>query len=244
MHALDSLLTSLPEPMLRWADVPAELVWTNQLGGQTYRLHTTSGPQFLKHQHLTGLSPADRAEVDLVDQSRRLRWAAPFTPVPQVLDSGEVADDAWLLTTALPGTNPLTQRWLEQEPERAVTAIGRGLRRFHEALPVADCPFTCHWLEPKLTTARAAGTAPSVDQLVVIHGDPCVPNTLLDNDGEPIAHVDLGALGLADRWVDLAVASMSISWDFNFGPGYEEYFFTGYGVEPDPERIAFYRSLW
>lgn len=50
---------------------------------------------------------------------------------------------------------------------------------------------------------------PPVDRLVVCHGDACAPNTLLSGDGHFAAHVDLGALGLADRWADLAVAAWS-----------------------------------
>jgi kanamycin kinase len=76
----------------------------------------------------------------------------------------------------------------------------------------------------------------------VCHGDACAPNTLLDDDGRWTAHVDLGTLGLADRWADLAVASMSLDW--NFGEGWQPEFFAAYGVRPDADRIRFYRALW
>jgi len=55
-------------------------------------------------------------------------------------------------------------------------------------------------------------------------------------------HVDLGSLGVADRWADLAVAAMSVTW--NFGPGYEDMVYRGYGIEPDEQKIAYYRRLW
>ncbi len=85
------------------------------------------------------------------------------------------------------------------------------LRALHEQLPVADCPFS--WsVDHRLGIARRAGIevpadlpeAPPVDHLVVCHGDPCAPNTLLPEEGSWSAHVDLGALGVADRWADLA----------------------------------------
>lgn len=95
-----------------------------------------------------------------------------------------------------------------------------GLRRLHETLPVEDCPFTGSWAQPHAARLLAP------QQLVVCHGDPCVPNTLLDSSGDFAAHVDLGLLGVADRWSDLAIASYSIGWDINFGPGYEELFFS------------------
>ena len=89
---------------------------------------------------------------------------------------------------------------------------------------------------------RGALAPPTIDQLVVCHGDACVPNTLVDAAGRWAAHVDLGRLGLADRWADLAVASMSLGW--NFGDGYEAAFFEAYGAERDELRIHFYRDLW
>ena len=48
---------------------------------------------------------------------------------------------------------------------------------------------------------------PRIDRLVVCHGDACAPNTLLHDDGRFAAHVDLGSLGVADRWADIAVAA-------------------------------------
>lgn len=79
---------------------------------------------------------------------------------------------------------------------------------------------------------------------MVCHGDPCVPNTLLNSAGEFAGHVDLSRLGVADRWADLAIATYSISWDANFGKSYDALFFGAYGIEPDEERIRFYRELW
>ncbi|MFC6534260.1 aminoglycoside 3'-phosphotransferase [Nonomuraea rubra] len=95
----------------------------------------------------------------------------------------------------------------------------------------------------RLAEVRARlGEPPPVDRLVVCHGDACVPNTLLHGDGTFAAHVDLGSLGLADRWADLAVAAWST--EYNYGPGHDGHLYEGYGIEPDEERIAYYRLLW
>jgi len=77
---------------------------------------------------------------------------------------------------------------------------------------------------------------------VVCHGDACAPNTLIGDDGRFVAHVDLGHLGVADRWADLAVAAWSTEW--NFGPGYDAIVYEAYGTSPDAARIAYYRLLW
>ena len=83
---------------------------------------------------------------------------------------------------------------------------------------------------------------PPVDRLVVCHGDACAPNTLLDDAGGWCGHVDLGDLGIADRWADLAVATLSLGW--NYEGDWEADFFDAYGVAPDPVRIDYYRRLW
>jgi kanamycin kinase len=114
---------------------------------------------------------------------------------------------------------------------------------------VADCPW--EWsVSSRIENAERRGilvpdelrTAPEIDLLVVSHGDACCPNTLVGDDGRWLAHVDLALLGVADRWADIAVASMSTEW--NFGPGWEDALIEAYGVEPDRERLAYYRDLW
>lgn len=51
----------------------------------------------------------------------------------------------------------------------------------------------------------------------------------------------MGNLGVADRWADLAIA-WSTEW--NYGPGYEHSVYAGYGIDPNEEKIAFYRRIW
>jgi kanamycin kinase len=220
--------------------------WRNELGGQTFELSDPGGPRrFVKW------APAGSG-LDLAPEVVRLRWAAGRTPVPRVLDHGAEPDGEWLVTAALPGENAVAPRWTA-DPATAVRALGTGLRRLHDVLPVVDCPFS--WsVSTRLAAARdraapAGGDperwlaeAPPVDRLVVCAGDACAPNTLLDDAGRVTGHVDLGALGVADRWADLAVATWSTVW--NYGPGWEGPLLDAYGVDPDPARTDFYRRLW
>lgn len=83
------------------------------------------------------------AAADLADELARLRWLAPYLPVPAVVQFARVADpeQAWLLLTALPGTT--ASAVLEANPAlgpAVVDALAAFLRRLH-ALPVSDCPF-------------------------------------------------------------------------------------------------------
>lgn len=213
-------------------------LWRNAIGGVTFG--TDDG-------RVVKVGPRN-AETSMSAESERLRWAVPYTPVPEVLEADEDGDVEWLVTRTLPGLSAVDPRWIA-DPATAVRAVGEGLRAFHDALPVADCPYD--WdVAQRLRNAAVRGIAvppslhhaPEPDLLVVCHGDACCPNTLVGDDGRWLAHVDLGALGVADRWADIAVASMSTAW--NYGPGWEDELIAAYGITPDSDRLAYYRSLW
>lgn len=220
-------------------------LWVNNLGGVTFRADPPADgeapPRVIK------FGPHD-PEVSMLDEAERLEWAATFTPVPEVLDAGRDSTHEWLVTSLIDAPSAVAAEWIAK-PSIAAFATGAALRRLHDALPVVDCPFD--WsVETRLHNARFRGieippwlhTPPEVDELVVCHGDACVPNTLLHADGSLAAHVDLGALGVADRWADLAVASWSTEW--NYGAGHEDELLAGYGVTRDDERMSYYRALW
>jgi kanamycin kinase len=225
-------MPQIPDPVLELsAGEQPQLVWTNERGGVTYQI----GDRFMKwNPHSTRL--------DLVGERQRLQWAVRYHNVPRVLDWGENEAAQWLVTAALNGKGAVMEPWLSR-PLLAARAIGKGLRILHDALPVAECPFD--WSVEMRTGRRLSAVqlgVPPIDRLVVCHGDPCSPNTIIGTDGNPVGHVDLGQLGVADRWADLAVASVNL--DYNYGPGWENELFRAYGIEPDAKRIAYYRFLW
>lgn len=213
-------------------------VWRNDYGGLTFR---TDDGRYIKHGPLN-------PESSLAGEAVRLEWAGRYTRVPHVLEVGADSAHEWLVTRALPAESAVAPRWVVH-PAVAVCAVGEGLRALHDTLPADDCPFD--WGVPT-RVANAAGRGiripealrepPPVDRLVVCHADACCPNTLIGEDGSWFAHVDLGQLGLGDRWADIAVASMSTEW--NYGPGWEDALIEAYGIDPDRERLSYYRELW
>jgi kanamycin kinase len=235
-------------------------VWENQAGGITFEVAGGPRRRFIKW------APVGSG-LDLRPEVARLNWVGVFTSVPRVLEYGEDETGAWHVTAPLPGESAVSVRW-KRDPARAAAAIGAGLRAFHDAVPVGGCPFS--WSVPdRLIDIRRRAAAgrldpatwhpehqplsveealdrltqiPPIDRSVVCHGDACLPNTLLSADGGCTGHVDLGTMGVADRWADLAVATWSTVW--NYGPGSEESLLDGYGVAPDPERTSYYRLLW
>ncbi|MBT8397716.1 MAG: aminoglycoside 3'-phosphotransferase [Gemmatimonadetes bacterium] len=203
----------------------------------------------------------------LADEARRMRWAHDYLPVPRVVDQGSDGDLAWMITEALPGIDA-TEPALKADPASLVSILAHGLRSFHRA-PVESCPFdfrveaALKHAQRRLQTGQidpvrdfheeyghlSAAEAierlhlirPGPEDLVVCHGDYCFPNILIE-DGVATGFVDLGELGVADRWWDLAVATWSVTW--NLGPGYEDLFLEEYGVGRDDERVEFYRLLY
>ena len=239
---------------------PMRPVWLNQVGGLTFDVGEGLGRVFVKWMPSTWA-------WSLAAEAVRLEWASQFAAVPCPIDSGSDDEGAWLVTTPLDGQSAVSSRWLD-EPARAVHVIGTGLRMLHESLPVERCPFSWSASERVADARRRAtdgaidaslwhddhrslsigqaldlaGEIPPIDVEVVCHGDACSPNTLISDRGRCAGHVDLGALGTADRWADLAVATWSIEW--NYGSGWESLLLDAYGVEADPDRTRYYRLLW
>ncbi|MQA89568.1 MAG: APH(3') family aminoglycoside O-phosphotransferase [Gemmatimonas sp.] len=243
----------------------ATWTWTVESGYPPYsvifRLTSPAGEfRFLKvTEH--GFTPTAEEEV------RRLRWAKSYITVPEVLETDRDAWCTWFVTSAMKGRSAIDPSFRDNIPG-LLSLFAGGLREFHQ-MPVAECPFQFrisdalraakerlargrinaekefHEEHARLTPEKAIEqllrTRPATEDLVVCHGDYCFPNVFFEH-GRIAGYVDLGELGVADRWWDLAVASWSITW--NLGVGHEEEFLAAYGVDPDPERIPFYRLLY
>ena len=89
--------------------------------------------------------------------------------------------------------------------------------------------------------ARLAALKPASEDIVVTHGDACMPNFVAV--GKRFSgFVDCGRLGLADRHQDLALACWSIR--HNIGGQWVQPFLDRYGFTGvDPSRLSYYRLL-
>ncbi|MBG0832113.1 aminoglycoside 3'-phosphotransferase [Planomonospora sp. ID67723] len=153
-------------------------------------------------------------------------------------------------------------------PADVGAVLGRTLRMLHE-LPITECPFdgrlpavlehaganirdglvdpddfdSDHFgLTPEVVYERLLATRPRVEDLVVAHGDYTSSNVLVPASGEPII-IDVPALGVADRYRDLAIAHRDLSEDH--GPAAWEGFLSAYALVDriDEERMHYYRLL-
>lgn len=246
----------------RFAGFDWQLVYQSAEHSVVYRLAGDEGVPFFLKLAVADHYPTLGGEVD------RTRWARPYIPVPTIIDHGVERSIAWLASSPLSGQDGTHPDQLS-DPTRLVRSLADGLRRFHEAAPVGECPFDFR-LEAALAHVRARlesgliqadrdfhpefehltpeaavglleSSRPTAEDLVVCHGDFCLPNIFIQ-DGEVTGYLDLGELGVADRWSDLAAATWSLTW--NLGPGYEELFLEEYGVERDVDRTNFYRLMY
>ena len=141
----------------------------------------------------------------LEEEAHRMRWAGDYLPVPEVIEQDSDDHLSWMITRALPGRDA-TDPALMADPKQLVRILARGLRVFHEA-PVEVCPFDFR-LEKSLAHARRRlhegridperdfhdefghlsaeeameelhSARPSSEDLVVCHGDYCLPNILI-----------------------------------------------------------------
>lgn len=231
-------------------------------GCAVYRLHgNLSSPDlYLK------LGENQFAE-DLAGEAERLEWLANYLPVPQVLRFLRLAEKSWLLMAAVPGKT--AYQLLDSFPAQrhaVVDALAVFLRRMH-AIPLGACPFRSdHAL--RLADARARIDAGLVDEddfdderagwtaeqvwdgvqqrlplapdPVVSHGDYSLDN-LFVHDGEVIACIDAGRVGVADRYQDLAIMWHCLG---EFGEALQRRFLAQYGMaQPDQDKLTFHLLL-
>lgn len=248
------------------ADRLAGFGWRRNLVGQAgaiiFRLYRDSDADlYLKHG--TG-----EAAGTVAAEMSRLRWLADKLPVPRLVHFECTAENAWLLSQALPGRT--AYEWLVDEPERApaiVGALAEFLRRLH-TLPIERCPFNAHHAL-RLADARQrldAGLIDSTDfddarsgwspeqvwqtmmdllpldaDPVVSHGDFSLDNILMSADGQVSGVIDLGRVGVADRYQDLAILWNCLD---EFSPDLQQTLFFAYGIaEPDERRLNFHLCL-
>lgn len=211
----------------------------------------------------------EAAAADIADEMARLRWLAPYLPVPAVRQFARAADpdQAWLLMTAMPGTT--ASALLEANPAlgpAVVDALAAFLRRLH-AIPVRDCPFDAgHALRlaqarrridgglvdaDDFDAERAGWTAaqvwaalhgclPLAPDLVVTHGDFSLDNILM-RDGAVAGCIDVGRAGVADRYQDLAIVWRSLG---EFDASLQQRLLRAYGiVDADQGKLQFHLLL-
>ena len=212
------------------------------------------------------------AELRLDREAACMRWLRSHgVPVPAVHEYTRVDDDEYLLTEEASGLPASASEW-NADRQRVAIALGNCLAALH-ATDAAGCPFDRR-ISRQLDEARvrvatgqvhaddfdasrrgrdAAGlfaellaTVPPREDLVLVHGDFCLPNVLLDRHASGELRVtgliDCGRAGLGDRHQDLALAIRSLT--YNIGSDVVSPFLQAYGRPiSDPATVEFFTVL-
>ncbi|GAA5153647.1 aminoglycoside O-phosphotransferase APH(3'')-Ib [Microbacterium pseudoresistens] len=223
------------------------------------------------------VSPPHRVSA-LAGERDRLEWAAGRgLAVPQPLDWRETVGGACLVMTAIPGIpaselhgGDLRTAWPsmigllaalhEQDPstcpfdrelERVFARAEDVVRR--DAVNPAFLPDDDSHLPAAELLARVAADLPArlareQAERVVCHGDPCLPNFLVDPGTlKCTGMIDLGRLGTADRYADLSLmlANAEENWDsVAQSDAAAEALFRTLGIpHPDRSALDFYLRL-
>lgn len=207
---------------------------------------------------------------DVAAEVPRLEWLARHgIPVPEVAATGRMGEWTYLVTTTVPG-EPLSPYWDGERLMAGVDAVADLAKVLH-ALPADACPFDRSLAVTRANAEMAVGLGEVdlddldgeragwdgtrllaaleervrrvvVEETAVCHGDFTVSNVLLDPVTlEVRGLIDVGRLGVADRYADLALMTRGLP---EVGEGLADRFMYRYGEIPaDPERVALYRLL-
>jgi len=202
----------------------------------------------------------------LKDECDRLQWLDGKLPTPRVIHFEVNRGKHYMLTSAIKGKMLFEA---DLSIERRLELMAEGARMWH-SLPVEDCPFDftinvqIEAVRRELDSGRVHannfdtlyyGKTPhelfsdllnampdDEEDLVVAHGDYCLPNILVDVEQDCITgFVDVGDMGVSDRHLDLVLGSRSIQ--FNLGGKYINRFYEFYGTQRDYAKYHFYSIL-
>jgi len=210
-------------------------------------------------------------------QLEMMQWLEGKVPVPQVLAYEVENEKSYLLMSRMGGEMSCDTYYLEH-PQILLEALACGLKMLW-SVDVGECP-RIRDLDVVLKEARVQvenhlvdldnvepetfgeGGFENPEQLlewleshrpsfepVLSHGDFCLPNVFLEN-GQITGFIDLGKIGVGDKWNDIALCYRSLKHNFDGtygGKVYEDFnpemLFEKLGIEPDWEKIKFYLLL-
>lgn len=206
-------------------------------------------------------------------------WLNGGIPVPEILEYCVENETAYTLMTRVKGKMLCDEEFL-CHPSKMIRHVSEGIKLLWN-VNVDDCPLKVSRLDERLKQARWNVENGMVDMenvepdtfgpngfsnpeellvwleknrpqedIVLTHGDFCLPNVFIDND-RISGFIDLGKMGPADRWQDLAIVLRSLEHNFsgkyNNGKPYFEFepqmLLDELGIKMDKEKNRYYMLL-
>lgn len=171
------------------------------------------------------------------------RWVGNKIPIPTIIEYCVVNGISYTLMTKIDGEMLCSAEYLEQ-PKRLIKLVAQGIKRLWE-IDVKACPYQTSRLSERLKIAEynvhnnlvdlnsaepetfgkngfsnpkellnwLKNNRPEED-IVLTHGDYCLPNIFVKGN-EISGFIDIGKMGPADRWQDIAIAIRSLKHNFD-----------------------------
>ena len=207
-----------------------------------------------------------------------IKWLKGRIPVPEIVEYGLRDGKSYTLMTRIWG-KMLCEEEILLDSERLIRLSAEGIQKLW-SVDIRDCPVTFSRLEERLKAARYNVENHLVDldnveedtfgpdgfkdprellewleanrpeeDLVLTHGDFCLPNLFADQGGI-CGYIDLGKMGPADRWQDLAILLRSLDHNMSgyyngkvYGKFETQMLLDALGTEMNEEKNRYYRLL-
>ena len=212
------------------------------------------------------------------EQVKLMQWLDKKLPVPQVLAYEETDGKSYLLMSKIKGKMSCDTYYLEN-PHMLLESLAKGLKMLWD-VDISECPRTRDIeVELSEAKRRVENNLVDLDNVepttfgpegfespakllewlennkptfepVFSHGDYCLPNIFLDDNGSINGFIDLGDAGIGDKWRDIALCYRSLIHNFDGtygGKVYKDFnpdmLFEKLGIEPNWEKLRYYRLL-
>lgn len=206
-----------------------------------------------------------------------LTWLDGKLPVPKLLFHACENGIDYLLMSKIHGKMSCDEAYMEN-PRELVSLLAKALKLLWQ-VDISDCPMTWD-VKRKLPITEQNVTMGLVDmdnvepetfgengfknpqellewlianqpkeEQTLVHGDFCLPNIFL-KDNEVAGYIDIGRMGIGDKWQDIALCYRSLK--HNFGGKYTQKIYEDFnpdilfeelGIEPDWEKINYFILL-
>lgn len=215
--------------------------------------------------------------LEAENERRMMKWLEGKLPVPKEYAYTVMDDNSYLLMSKCDGMMLCAEEYMEN-PSMQIKLLSESLKKLWK-IDISDCP-TDSRLQYKLLQAQYNVEHHLVDldnvepetfgekgfqspekllqwlcdnqpeeEPVLSHGDFCLPN-IFGVGTKVTGYIDLGKMGIADKWCDIAVCYRSLS--HNYAGNYHHHAYTGYddnllfqelGIESDWNKIRYYILL-
>ncbi len=209
-------------------------------------------------------------------EAQIMEWLKGKLPVPEVLCYEEQGQKSYLLMSRVPG-DMVCEGEYRENPERLTAVLAEGLHMLWQ-IDMADCRFDSS-IEKKLQMAVRQVRLGLVDldhvepetfgeggfqnpeelldwliqnkpeeEYVLSHGDFCLPNIFAEN-GRISGFIDLGRMGYADKYQDIALCYRSLKHNIEgkYGGMWESFdpdvLFDALKIKPDWDKVRYYILL-